>query len=507
MLSPLALERVLRLAPDPLLDPLAAGHDGILWGEAIDLGGPVPRSAVRLTEGPTGAATEDLVLGRESALGRWWGSYAHSRSDGRPLWIQPRYSRTGFQNLDLHLDHASRVGPVEIEASDRAGRFILSGEGKLEWAAQFLSGGWQFTPGDSASGELRVTRRNDRLYWWDGRGQTTRRTTSTEAVARAGVQRGGVRLAVSAGAEQVALRYRELDRFVRKTSRPGLGAAIGGTLKGQSGVVHASVGWSSPWWGDAHGRVHVLGALSLRGDLRAEVEGWTSVDAPFVPRLEGDGSALLEEGVVLPGAVAARDGPRRRVADVEARLRACRGGQRAAIGLFARRLDGAIGLDPDLSAALAPDRRDTIGVDALAGRATLAGTRAACRLVLPLGARFEGDASFLLAPGSGRLPVLTTREQGRAMLSIGRGFFQEDLHLELRLIAQWRGDWVTPYGISRGFARWDAELHGAKGAARFFFALRHLTNAAQDSGTYADGEWMPLPFRSSQIGVEWHFVN
>jgi len=194
MLSPLVLERLTRVAPDPLLDPLAGGQDGILCGEAIDLRGSFPRSAVRLTEGPSGAATEDVVIGRQLPRSAWWGSYAHSRSDGRPTWVQPRYSRTEAQNLTLHLDRALRVGPVALDASDRTGRFLLAGGGKLKWRAQYVSGGWQFAPSDSLTGELRVTRRNDGLQSWGEIGSVLRRTTSTDAVARAQLQRRGIRL-------------------------------------------------------------------------------------------------------------------------------------------------------------------------------------------------------------------------------------------------------------------------------------------------------------------------
>lgn len=507
MLSPLALERLMRVAPDPLVDPLAGGQDGILWGEAIDLAGSSPRSAVRLTEGPSGAATEDLVIGRQAARGAWWGSYAHSRSDGRPAWIQPRYTRTEAQNLTLHLDRASRLGPLALDASDRTGRFLLTENGKLEWQAQYVSGGWQYVPSESLTGELRLTRRNDGLHAWGAGGSTIRRTTSTDAVARARLQRRGIRLAAAAGAERVDLYFREEAGASLEESRSGMGLAIGGTVEGQRGVMHVTAGWTSPWWGEGHGRVHLVGAMPIGGALSAELEGWNATTTPFVPRAEGDENALLEEGVLVPGALEAQDGPWRRVAHAETRLRISGADRRGSLGLFVRRLRDAIGTDPDLAAALRPDRRDTVGVAALLGRATLAGVRVACRIGLPYGARIEGDANFVLSPARDRLPLLTAREEGRAVLAIGRGFFRNDIRLEGRLVARGRGRWMTPYGTSPGYVRWDAEVRGAKGAASFFFALRHLTDETQDSGTYVDGAWMPMPYRSSQIGVEWHFTN
>jgi hypothetical protein len=79
-LSPLAVESVVRLAPDPFLDPLGAARDGMIWARTIDLGGGAPKSGVRLTQGPGGSTTEDFLLGRQTVQGRWWGAYAHSRS-------------------------------------------------------------------------------------------------------------------------------------------------------------------------------------------------------------------------------------------------------------------------------------------------------------------------------------------------------------------------------------------------------------------------------------------
>jgi hypothetical protein len=507
MLSPLALESLMRVAPDPVLDPLAGGQDGILWAKPIDLRSSAPRSAVRLTEGPTGAVTQDVVIGRQSARGSWGGGYAHSASDGRPEWVQPRYTHTEAQNLTLHLDRVFRVGPLALDASDRTGRFLLGENGKLEWKAQYVSGGWQFAPSESLGGELRLTRRNDGLHAWGGGGSAIRRTTSTDAVARARLQRRGVRLAAAAGAELVDLYFHEDDGASLDESRVGMGLAISGTVEGQRGVMHLTAGWTSPWWGEGHARVHLVGAMPIGGALSAELEGWNATTAPFVPRAEGDGNALLEEGVIVPGALEVQDGPWRRVAHGETRLRAGGGDRRGSLGLFVHRMQDGIGTDPDLAAALRPDRRDTIGVVALLGSATLAGVRVGCRIGLPYGARIEGDARVLLAPARDRLPLLTAREEGRAVLAIGRGFFRNDLRLEGRLIAQGRGRWSTPYGESPGYVRWDAEIHGAKGAASFFFALRHLTDETQDSNTYADGAWMPLPYRSSQIGVEWHFTN
>jgi hypothetical protein len=506
-LSPLGLQEMLRLAPDPFLDPLGASRDGMLCGRSLDLAGATPLSAVRLTQGPGGAATEDFLLGRQGAQTRWWGAYAHSRSDGRPVFIHPRYSLTGFQNLALHYDRDAPYGPAGADVSDRAGRLVLEGIGKLVWQAQRLSGAWQLTPGDSLAGELRLTRRVDRLLWFRPSGETIRRTISNEALLRATIHRGRATLLFAAGGERVSLHYREPGHAGEDGAHTGLGVAMGGVLRGREGVVHATVGWTAPWWGSAHGRAHIVGSAPLGPRMSAEAEAWAGSDAAFVPRLEGDENALLEEGVVLPGSLAARTAPLRRVVHGELRLRARAGAQQASAAFFARRLTRAIGVDPADAAGLAPGERDALGYAALAGSVTLTGGRVAWKIALPLGGRLDGEANLLLSPGRARLPVLTARESGRVSLSFARALFQGDLLAEVRLVGQWRGRWLTPYGERPALARWDAEIHGTKGPAHFFFALRHLANGAQDSGTYGEGEWMPLPFRSSQIGIEWHFAD
>lgn len=505
--TPQTLEQLLYLAPDPFLDPLSQGGDGILWARAIRLDGSVTRSAVRVTEGPTGAATEDFILGRQTSHGRWWGTYAHSRSDGRPEWIRPRYTLSRYQNLGLHVERSLRAGAFAVEAADRAGRYALEGGRKLIWQAQQVSAGWQFACDHRLTGELRVTRGNDLLQGWESGESDRRRTTSSDAVARMRVPAGRATLHLAAGVERVSLRCRLSERYQTEEARVGTGVAMGTTVQGRRGVVRATAGWVSPWWGAGHARVHLLGATPLGDLLRGELEGWVGAGFPFVPRLEGDGSALLEEGIVLPGVVEARQYPLRRVAHAEARVRARHGGQDATLGLFARRLEHAIGVDPEVAFALAPEARDVAGFDRLAGTATLEGAAVSWALELPLGGGLRGDASLILHPRRDRLPMLTPRGRGRAVLSVGGVLFDRSLRWEARLIGVWRDRWQTPYGVSPAAARWDAEIHGTMGRAHFFFALRHLGNGVQESATYVDGGWMPLPYRSGQLGVEWHFVD
>jgi hypothetical protein len=506
-LTPLAIESMLLLAPDPYLDPLAAGRDGLLWGRAIRLEEETPRSAVRLTEGPGQSATEDAVIGRRSGPVGWSATYAHGRSAGRPAWVRPRYERTRFQNLGIHLDRSTPLGACALEASDRTGQIDLEDRGKLVWEARRLTGGWQFVAPSAVRGELRAGRSNDLLAWWDSDGRSLRRTTSTDAALRLAAGSESTTVVLAAGIERVALRFELAGRSVLNGPRTGSGLAMGGSLRRGRGVLAATAGWTAPWWGEGHARAHAWGLMEGPSGLAAEVEGWIGSDAPFVPRAEGDGAALIEEGLLLPGGGEARAGPLRRVAHAEARLRAGRGARSLAIGCFARRLSGALGLDASGAADLAPAERDTLGFAALSGGGSLSGVRASLRLALPLSARLEGDAQALVSPARDPLPVLTARHWGRGRFAIGRYLFRRDLRVEGRLDVQWRGAWRTPYGESAGGARWDAEFHGTKGRAHFFFALRHLGNDAQDSGTHAGGAWMPLPYRSSQIGVEWHFLD
>ncbi len=506
-LSPLLLENVLLVAPDPFLDPLAEGQDALLWCEARHLSAEPSPSAVRLTEGPGGSNTEDVIMGRHATAYDLLASYAHSRSEGRPLAIQPRYAGSSFQNLALRLARRSAIGPLALQAGDRSGRSGLAPDRKLVWEARQLTLGWQPTQAGQPVGELLLTRRNDLLQWWGDRGHDRRRTTSTEARLRLQRAVGRWTLLCAAGAEALDVR---LDRLgVRRVAeqRFGTGVAIGAKREAQGCVLLATLGAVDPWWGPAHARGHLLAGAPLTHVWSAAVEAWSNAQAAFTPRLEGDGEALLEEGLLLTDLSSADDGPLRRCAQAEAHLRGVWTGQCARAGFFLRDLRHAVGSDPALAEDLVPGVRDTLRFADVAGAVKLAGVNGSLDLRLPGGIGISGDGERLVSPAEQDLPVLVPAYRGRGVLSLRGRFFHRQLKWELRGVALFCGGYQTFYGEVREQARYDVELHGTVGRAHFFLAWRNLANERQESATYADGAWMPLPYRSSQAGIEWSFSN
>ncbi|MBM3317304.1 MAG: hypothetical protein FJY75_05585, partial [Candidatus Eisenbacteria bacterium] len=280
------------------------------------------------------------------------------------------------------------------------------------------------------------------------------------------------------------------------------GLAIAGSWPGERRSLYAAVGYSDPWWGDGHARAHLLAARRW-GAWNFALEGGRHATAPFTPRLDGDGRALLEQGLLLPGGERVDAGPVREATEAEARLELGRRSHGLRVGWIAREVTGALGVDPLRAADLAPGARDTLGVSS--GLVRYQALSFSIGLRLPLGGRLEADGLLVARPGKDALPVLVPRGHGRALFAIGRTFFQGDLQLEGRLVATARDAMATPAGHCAPFTRYDAEIHGRLVGARFFLAVRNLGNRPHDSATYADGAWMPLPYRSTQAGVEWHF--
>jgi hypothetical protein len=503
--SLMPLQRIVRLQPDPLLDPLGNGLDGLLWCERVGVPPVGTSSAFRLTEGPSGARTEDFGLERGRGAWRLTSSYAHSRSLGRPAWVRPRYTGCQNQDLNLGLDRALGGSTITVTATDRTGRSVLEPNRKLIWQAQRLAAGWQKL-GRRGAIEVALARRNDLLRWGGEAGEDRRRSTSTEAHARGALDLGGPRLLACASAEQVSLALRETGGVALSKEPRGTGCAIGVGWSGARRSLYAAAGWSDPWWGRGHARAHLLLDQRVAG-LRFALEGETHATAPFTPRLEGDGRALIEEGVLLVDGTPAEPGPLRRVNHAEARIEAGAGERSVRAGFYMRDIEHAVGADPLLAGALTPEARGLEPAAALSGDVRLRAVYGNVRLPLVLGARIEADGTWLLGPKREALPVLVPRYHARAVFAIGRTLFSGDLTLEARFVALLRDRWTTPYGERPALERYDAELRGRMGRAHFFLALRHLTNEAQDSATYAEGEWMPLPFRSSQVGVEWHFLD
>jgi hypothetical protein len=250
-----------------------------------------------------------------------------------------------------------------------------------------------------------------------------------------------------------------------------------------------------------------LATHELFGGLRLAVEAWQTASAAFTPRLDGDGEALLESGFWNPGGAAEGEPGARETRHAEVRLASGHGERSLRIGYAVREIDALLGVDPELAGLLAPELRGDEPWDALAGSLRCRATYAALRLPLVLGARIGADGLLLLAPEAERLPVLMPRYRARVVFALVQHLFQRDLRLEGRLIGQFRDTWMTPRGETPRLERFDAEIHATVGRAHIFFGFRNLENDVDPSATHADDAWMPLPYRSTEAGVEWHFLD
>ena len=505
--SVLATGTLLHLAPSPFLDPLAEAADGWLWAAAGERAWEATPSAVRLTEGPGGSATEDFQLARQAGAWRLLGSYADSRSEGRPSWITPRYTGSRRQNLHLALERAATFGSLRLAGYDRYGRAVIESNRKLTWEGQHLTGGWQWPAGDLA-GQLLVTRRNELLRWWGDLGADRRRSTSTDARLQAAWRRGGATWLGALAVQRVASDLSLGGQRVRDDARWGYGLGGGLRLGGDVWEATGQAGYSDPWWGEGGVRFSGTFAWRPRPAFRVCGAAWRQIAVALTPRVDGDGRALLAEGLWLPGGRSAADEEARGIQHLEVSALALHGASTVRVFGFQREVTGVLGARPELAEFLAPERWPEADLAALRKTVRYRGWGGALHLALPLGAALEADGRLLSAPARDALPLLVPRYQARAVALVRRRLFQGDLVLEGRLTGTFRDGWATPYGTQPALARYDAELRGrVMRRADLFFATRHLENGPQPSGTYADGEFAPLPYRSSQVGVEWHFFR
>ncbi|MBD3237892.1 MAG: hypothetical protein GF330_14430 [Candidatus Eisenbacteria bacterium] len=504
-LSPALLSELHWLPPSPFLDPLAASADGMLWGATPQADPAATLSAVRLCEGAGGVGTQEFWLTRAAAAWRLTGAYAHSSGEGRPAWVEPRYTGTQYQNLLANLDRGARWGVLRLSVAGRDGKWTMEGPRKLVWESQQGTIGWQSPDSSRCLADVRLVRRNDLLRWWAPEGDARRRTTETALLARGFCARGSLRLLWAGAAERVAADLRLGGGYDRSWTADGIGLATGVVWSDSLQRLRGVVGYTEPWWGAGHLRAEFSFARRLRRALGVHLEAWRNEAVAFTPRLEGDGEALLAEGLVLPGARDPEEVRQRRREHLALDLRAASGDRALCVGLFVDRIAGALGLDPDAATLLAPEVRDTTSLERLLDDATLGGARCTARLPLWWGAEIGGDLTWIFSPQEDALPVLTPRIRGRARFSLAGRLFQDDLAWEGRLICVGRSGWTTGHGWLEELARFDGELHATIGAAHLFLALRNLTNADQPSATYADGRWAPLMLRSYQAGFEWRF--
>ena len=507
-MTPLQAGRIYFSQPEPFLDPLGSGGDGLIWIEEPAREWTKSPSATRLTEGPSAAATQDLELGRQMGPWRLFAAYGHFSSEGRPFWVSPRYSATRYQDARISIDRSTGWAGWRLQASDRASRSVIEDSGKLHWQAQQLILQGLMRPSEWLTAQVGLERQNDFLRWADEDAVDRRRGGATRAVARLGLTQGPWTFLVSGGAEAVDLTLQRDPFAVEKEGAFGSGVAIGIERKGAKHAWLVDVGHAAPWWGDAHLRGHALLSASLGSALRFAMEGWSDELAPFVPRLDGDQGALLDEGILLPGGELVEEWPLRRVAHGEGRFELAVGGSRLRAGSFLRRLEHALGTDPDEAGELEPGARDSVSAATLDESLDLAGAFGDLELGLPLGLRVFGGGRVLFQPEAADLPPLTARYEGRAGLALGRRLFKGDLYLEGRALAFFRDRWTTPYGEVPAFERVDLEILGTvMKQGHFFLATRNLLNEEQPSATYVNGQWMSLPFQHTELGVEWHFFD
>lgn len=508
-LSLLAAEAVYLLDPDPVFDPVGEGSDGLIYASAPGQAPQGTPSAFRLTEGPYGAGTEDVILARR--VGSWGvrGSYAHARAAGRYL-----YDVTKFQNLYLAVERAGANGALRAAAAGRHGQVNIEDHRKLLWEADQLSVGWQYLAGSAYDAQILLERRNDLTRWWAVGENIRRRTTSTGAtlLGRRSFSGGGEVLA-SIGFEQTEMRYGRRDVRAADWSRSGIGLAMGWAQTAGPWSYRAALGYSDPWWQAGHLRGHLEAAFAPDSTWAGYARGWSGGTQQVTPRAEPDGAALLERGLFFPAGEDATTGGLRRVSELAAGVRLRAGGLRLESGPAWRRIENGMGLRGDQAELLQPGIRDSLEAKTLLSDTDLWAWTGRGRIGLPWGLWLEGAGRVMLSPRAlAELPVFQPRERGQLSLAAAGALFKGDLHWQALAAVVYTGVRASPYGELPEHARLDLEGRGRIRDASFFLALHNALgdpNAPEDwgeSATYDEG-WMPLPGRGYRMGIEWHFLD
>ncbi len=507
--SPLLLGEVRCLAPDPFLDPLGASGDGMIWtASQVPVWEEVP-SAVRFTEGVGQSSTEDVIAARQIGRFRAMASYAHANTQGRqyfPNGLQ-RYQDARFQNLFFQVDGALSPVAARAAVADRTGRYTLSGDRKLFWSCSQATVGAQVPWGPGEGAQVRLTRRADRIQWWGAEDSGRRRSHSVDVAAQAGLRLGSARLLLAAAGERVKVSLASQAGGDSAWTANGIGIATGLRMEGAGRALVASAGWTDPWWTRGHSRARVWLAQQLGVSTSVELEGWIGRAGVFIPRLEPDGDALVREGLHLLDQGSQSDGPVRQLEHIELAGRWQSGGAEISSAAFARRISDALGTDPETAYGLLPGARTTGSLASALGDVTLLGGRLDLRLPLRWGFRLEATSTAVLDPPPERLPVLVAPYHGHGGLFLAGSACRGDLGYELGLIALWQGQWETPRGPVPARLQFDAEVGLVfVGRAHLFVQFRNLTDEYFESATY-DEAWGALPYRSSTVGFEWHFLD
>ncbi len=508
-LSPLSVHDLYFLNPDPVLDVLADGSDGSLYGSWPRTAGPETPSAFRLTEGPYGAGTEDVILARRAGMWGLQASYAHARARGRYL-----YGTSKFQNLSLALDRAGGWGGWQVRAAGRHGQSQIDGHRKLLWEADLLSAGGQILSQEAWDVQVMLTRRNDLTRWWTPQENVRRRTTSTAGIAQGRWElNGGGDVIAALGVDHTTMSYWRRGERTEDWSRGGMGLAMGWVGPLGPLACLASLGYADPWWHAGHLRWHLRLEHAPASRWGGAVEAWSGGTQAFVPRAEPDGVALLQRGLFYPAGESAEGQALRRVTQIEGTLRLESGRLRLRAGPLWRQILQGVGLRSDRAADLRPEIRESLPVAELVDDLDQWSWVAAVQIALPLSLSLSGDGIIVLAPSAAeRLALFQARERGRIMLAAQGWLFKGDLWWELRGAMFHTGPRQSPYGRLPASARVDLEGRGRIRDASFFLALRNVLadpNAPEEwgeSATYDDG-WMPVPGRGYRMGIEWHFLD
>ncbi len=507
--SPLLLEEVRLLAPDPFLDPLGDAGDGMIWTRTQTPDWEEIPSHFRLTEGIGESSTEDIFFARETGVWRAAGSYAHAHTEGRqytPLGLR-RYRDGSFENLLVQVDRAMSSAGLRVEGARRTGDYTLINNRKLLWESGQLWAGVQLEPRSELTGELRLNRRHERFQWWGPEDSGRRRTGATEVYGRARLRALGAELYAALAYERVSHSLKTFLTGDSTWTSDGIGLAWGLRTGDDAQWASLTLGWTDPWWGGGHLRARLEAQRILSDRMALGLRAWTGESPVFIPRLEPDGDALVREGLHLPSQVDSETGPVRRMihAELDASLRWW--GAKVAPALFVRRVTGALGLDPARGYLLLPEYRDDIRLQEELGDVTLAGGRVALDWPLRWGFRIEGHATALFDPALDALPVLVPAFHGEGTLLLEGRLFKNDLEYRLSLASRVQGEMHTPVGGVPARAQLDGEIHLIfLERAHLFLTFRNLTDEWFESATYDDG-WGALPFRSSTTGLEWHFSD
>jgi len=488
-LSLLPVSELHYIAPDPILDPLGAGGDGMLYAINDIPNWKETPSAIRLSEAPNGTSVEDAYLAKQVDPWRLLTSLSHLGSDGRVL-----YGGTKYQHLMMQLERVTRRGAFRVVGWDRSGKYHLSGYRKQTWESRMLSFGWQYATFREGEGEFRVVRRNERLRWFEPDLEAVRRTISTEMTVQSAFPAGPISLVTSQAISWTSLAYQSGEKRERVHSRLGTGTAIGAVWEDAGSRAMVSLGRTDPWWDQAFSRGRFAVGRNLGRGLSIDLAGWFGGAPLFEPGLEPRGMTRISDGINLPNEVSLINKEQRRIRHLEMSGNAQYDRVRLRAALFQREIKDGLGL--------------VSGVEDQSMRSdlTLRGATCSWDLALPYGSRLTGDLTTVLDPVYDDLPYLVAPYRARVVFEINRLLCQDELDLAFRLICEFQGKWQTEVGQMPATNRLNGELHGTIGKAHIFVGIYNLEDDLRESSTYSGG-WLVLPVRNFRSGVEWHFLD